>query len=137
MEMENQQQQQTGQQRKKPQQSTTTTTSPVTEQIQQQAINTNRNNQQQHEEPMQPKVTVKTKGIVIADLKEFLANRRMDRAAWEVKGKNMLDTAERHTRPGFEIVDRAHRQRLEGISGRNEQEGRKTGSAKGSSCEIL
>ena len=51
------------------------------------------------------------------DLKEFLANKMMDRAAQVVIGEKKVNTAERHPWPGTRIVERAHRQRLGGISG--------------------
>ena len=121
------QQQETTQQEETTAPDVTTTT--INEQ--QQQTTTNKVKQQQRDVPVEPKLAVKTKGVVITDLKLYLEEKRVERAARGSMSSNKVNKAESHNQPGVQQRLRAHRQRLPGISGRNELEGNKIGAAKG------
>ena len=87
--------------------------------------------QQQREVQEEPKLALKVKGIVVTDLKEFLAQKRVERAARVSQSENNVNTAESHTQLGIQPMLRAHRPRLQGISRRDEHVGIETSAAKG------
>ena len=76
--------------------------------------------QQQH-----PKLTIKSKGIEITDMKLFLANKRKNRAA-RLGGENRDNKSKpavSHTQPISKFFNIAHTGMLDGIIGRDENQG--------------
>ena len=104
----------------------TTTTKP--EMKQQQQTNDTGTKQQQQQPP---RMTVKSKGIVISDLKGFLEKRKAERAARVNEVKNNVKSAECHDKLNLSDVQSALRPRPGEISGPDEQLLGKTGVSKG------
>ena len=61
-------------------------------------------------------MTIETKGIVISDLKKFLEEKKLARAARGKEKQNNVNPAESHSRLRNLPSDSAHRARLGGIS---------------------
>ena len=95
---------------------------------QQQQKNPEQNNttmRTQHQQQQPPKLTIKSKGIEITDMKEFLAKKRKDRAA-RLGGENSdkkSKPAVAHTQPILKFLSSAHTGVLDGIIGRDENQG--------------
>ena len=111
------------------QQEDKTSTSTIKQQQQQRSNNTSK--QQKQDTTTKPKQAIKIKGVAITDLKEYLARRKMERAAQGPKNNNNANSNLSHTQQGFQHLIRAHRPRLQGISGPDDSEGEKTSADKG------
>ena len=72
---------------------------------------------------------VKTKGIEITDMKEFLAKKKIERAAQLGDEKIKPDSTELHTQ--LQNCDIQRAQRSDGISGRTEIVARESSAVKG------
>ena len=107
------------------QQNETTTTEPGIEQQQQ---TNDAETKQQQQQP--PRMTIKSKGIVISDLKRFLEQKKTERAARVKEVKINVESAECH-KLKFSNVQSAHRPRPGEISGPDKQLLEKTGAANG------
>ena len=92
---------------------------------------TNTEPQKTQQQQQQPKMTIGTKGIVISDLKKFLEEKKLARAARVKEKQKHVKPAESHTRLKNLPVDSAHRARLGGISGPDDQPREKTGATSG------
>ena len=112
---------------------TTTTSHKANEQQQPNNINDEEEEQQQSERHP-PKLTIRTKGIEITDMKQFLAEKRKERATRMGSVENVktkVYSAERHNQPNIKFWSSAHKDRTVGISGQNEPNGSKSSAAKG------
>ena len=99
--------------------------------------NTSEEKQQQRQQ-QPPKMTTKSKGTAIPDVKKFLAKKRIERAA-RVGGENddiKVNPAVNHTQPIRKFLCSAHDRVLEGITGRNEKPGSNSSAAKGISVNL-
>ena len=76
-------------------------------------------------------MTIKSKGIVVSELKRFLEQKKSERAARVKEVKNNAESAEYHAKLKFSNVKSAHRPRPGEISGPDEQLWEKTGAANG------
>ena len=84
---------------------------------QQQQPNTSNKAQQQQQQP--PKLTIRSRGIEISDMKQYLARKKKDRAAL-LGGKNSdikAKSAVAHTQPITNFLNSAHTEALDGITG--------------------
>ena len=119
--MENKQQQ-------KRSETTTTTSHKANEQQQPNNINGEEEEQQQSERHP-PKLTIRTKGIEITDMKEFLAQKKRERAALFGKENFKSNLAELHTQQKKLQIQRA--QRTDGRIGRDEPDAMGSSAANG------
>ena len=84
--------------------------------------------QQQQQPASQPKVELKVKGLKIDDLKEFLARKKLERAA---RCKEVVKMSGSHSLTGRNDLGRAQSRRLGGISDLTDRQGCTEGAAKG------
>ena len=68
---------------------------------------------------------------MVTDMKEFLTQKRVERAARGSLSENKVKAADSHIQPGFKQMVRARRPRLLWISGQNELGKEKPSTAKG------
>ena len=78
-------------------------------------------------------MTIQSKGVVITDMKKFLAKKRLERAARVGGGKSdmKVNSAVNHTQPIRNFLCSAHDRVLEGNIGRDEMTGSNSSAAKG------
>ena len=83
-------------------------------------------------------MTTQSKGIVIPDVKKFLAKKKMERAArvGGEKDESKVNSAVYHTQPIRKFLCSAHDRVLEGIIGRDEKPGSNSSAAKGISVNL-
>ena len=100
----------------------------MVQQQRQQQNDTNGGKQQQQKKTTTTTLTVKVKGQKVDDLKQFLAKKKMERAA---KVKSVVQSAENQNQPGVLALWRAQRERLGGTSDLADTTGGTDGAAKG------
>ena len=81
---------------------------------------------------------IRSRGIEISDMRQYLANKKRDRAALlgGENGDSKSKSAVAHTQPITRFLQSTHTEVLEGITGRVETQGMQTSAAKGISMNL-
>ena len=104
-----------------------------TENKQQNHKHNNETKQQQQNGKQHPKLTIRTRGIEITDMKKFLADKRKERAA-RVVGENYeikVNSVRSHDKNFSKLLYSAHEDGTMWISERDEPDGSNSSAAKG------